>query len=73
MQNESAEDYINKTVAVGETAEQTEARKRAFFDRMASGTFFLMPGECCRLPPAMEIVTVCHATTIELPGTTPLD
>ena len=44
IQNETAKDYINKTVAVCETTEQTKARKKAFLDEMVSGKFLLMPG-----------------------------
>ena len=44
IQSETMEDYLRKPVAVGETADQTEARKRAFLDGMTAGTFLLMPG-----------------------------
>ena len=65
IQKETAEDYFNKTVAVGKTAEQIVARKRACLDGMAPGTFLSLPGECCRLPPAMVTGTECHTTIIE--------
>ena len=50
IKSEIVDGYLNITVAVGETAEQTEAGKSG----MTAGTFLLMPGECRR--PAMEII-----------------
>ena len=53
IQKETINGYLDKTVMVGETLAETQARRRAFLDGMNAGTFFLMPGECRGLPPAM--------------------
>ena len=53
IQEETVNDYLDKTVKVGETLAETQARRSAFLDGMNAGTFLLMPGECRGLPPAM--------------------
>ena len=42
-QEETVNDYLDKTVMVGETLAETQARRRAFLDGMNAGTFLLMP------------------------------
>ena len=44
IQEETVNDYLDKTVMVGETLAETQARRRAFLDGMNAGTFLLMPG-----------------------------
>ena len=41
---ETVNDYLDKTVMVGETLAETQARRRAFLDGMNAGSFLLMPG-----------------------------
>ena len=53
IQEETVNGYLDKTVMVGETLAETQARRRAFLDGMNAGTFFSCQGECRRLPPAM--------------------
>ena len=55
IQMEIVNNYLDKTVVVGETLAETQARGRAFLDGMNAGTFLLKPGECRGLPPAMAI------------------
>ena len=47
-QEETVNGYLDKTVMVGETLAETEARRRAFLDGMNAGTFLLMPGGVSR-------------------------
>ena len=63
IQEETVTDYLDKTVVVGETLAETEARRRAFIDGMTAGTFLLMHGECRGLPPAMATGTQLGTTT----------
>ena len=44
IQSETVNDYLDKTVAIGETPAETEARRRAFLDGMNARTFLLIPG-----------------------------
>ena len=44
IQDETVKDYLDKTVVLGETLAETEARRRAFLDGMLAGTFLLVPG-----------------------------
>ena len=44
IQSEAVTDYLRKTAILGESADQLEARKRAFLEGMQVGTFLLLPG-----------------------------
>ena len=57
IREEAVNDYLDKTVAIGETLAEMQARKRAFLDGMTAGYFLLLPGECRGLPPALGIST----------------
>ena len=72
--DEAANDYINKTVTVGETLAETQARKRAFLDGMTAGTFLLMTGGMS-LAPACDgnFYTVSYNCHRALRGTLPLN
>ena len=48
IQEETVNDYMDKTVVVGEALAETQARRRAFLDGMNAGTFLLMPGGVSR-------------------------
>ena len=50
IQREVAEEYLSKTVTIGETPTVTEAWKRAFLDGMSAGTILLMPGGVSQAP-----------------------
>ena len=43
IQNETGNDYLDKTVTIGETLAETETRRKALLDGMTTGTFHLMP------------------------------
>ena len=44
IQEEKVNDYLDKTVMVGETLAETQARRRAFLDGMNAGALLLLPG-----------------------------
>ena len=44
IQEETVNDYLDKTVMVGETLTETQARRRAFLDGMNAGALLLLPG-----------------------------
>ena len=48
VQEQTVNDYLDKTVMVGENHAETQARRRAFLDGMNAGTFLLMPGGVSR-------------------------
>ena len=48
IHKETVNDYLDKTLVVGETLAETQARRRAFLDAMNAGTFLLMPGGVSR-------------------------
>ena len=61
IQSEAVTDYLGKTAILGESADQLEARKRAFMEGMQVGTF------CDG-----NVDTIDHMRLIALPGTLPL-
>ena len=74
IQCETVNDYLDKTTHPNETLAETEARRRAFLDSMATGTFLLMPGR------VLQAVTCdgkwyshSYKQYNTLPGTIPLD
>ena len=48
IQEETVNEYLDRTVSVGETLAETQARRRAFLDGMNAGAFLLMPGGVSR-------------------------
>ena len=44
IREETVNDYLDRTVAVGDTLAETQTRKRAFLYGMTAGTVLLMPG-----------------------------
>ena len=44
IQEETVNEYLDRTMTVGETLAETHARRRAFLDGMNAGAFLLMPG-----------------------------
>ena len=48
IQEETVNEYLGRTVTVGETLAETQARRRAFLDDMNAGAFLLMPGGVSR-------------------------
>ena len=48
IQEETVNEYLDRTVTVGETLAETQARRRAFLDGMNAGAFLLMPGGVSR-------------------------
>ena len=74
IREEAADDYISKTVAVGETLAETQARKRAFLDGMTAGTFLLMPGGVSQAPACDgNFYTINYSCSRALPGTLPIN
>ena len=73
IQNEAVTDTLRKTAVLGETANQLEARKRAFIEGMQVGTFLLLPeGVSQAAAFDSNIYTRDHTRPIALPGTLPL-
>ena len=73
IQSEAVNDYLDKTVVLGETLAETEARRRAFLDWMSAGTFLLMPGGVSQAPASEGITyTFAYSYYKPLPGTIPL-
>ena len=74
IQTEAVNDYIDKTVVIGETLAETERRKRAFLDGMAAGTFLLMPGGVSQAAACDgNWYSVAYDYSKALPGTVPLN
>ena len=48
IQEETVNEYLDRTVTVGETLAETQARRRAFLDGMNANAFLLMPGGVSR-------------------------
>ena len=48
IQEETVNDYLDKTVMLGDTLAETQARRRVFLDGMNAGTFLLMSGGVSR-------------------------
>ena len=48
IQEETVNEYLHRTVTVGETLAETQARRRAFLDGMNAGAFLLTPGGVSR-------------------------
>ena len=48
IQEETVNENLDRTVTVGETLAETQARRRAFLDGMNAGAFLLMPGGVSR-------------------------
>ena len=73
IQSEAVTDYLRKTAILGESADQLEARKRAFIEGMQVGTFLLLPGGVSQAAACDgNIYTIDHTRPIALPGTLPL-
>ena len=73
IQCEAVTDYLRKTAILGESADQLEARKRAFLEGMQVGTFLLLPGGVSQAAACDgNIYTIDHTKPIALPGTLPL-
>ena len=73
IQSEAVTDYLRKTAILGESADQLEARKRAFMEGMQVGTFLLLPGGVSQAAACDgNIYTIDHTRPIALPGTLPL-
>ena len=73
IQREAVTDYLRKTAFLGESADQLEARKRAFMEGMQVGTFLLLPGGVSQAAACDgNIYTIDHSRPIALPGTLPL-
>ena len=73
IQNEAVTDYLRKTATLGESANQLEARKRAFIEGMQVGTFLLLPGGVSQAAACDgNVYTIDHTRPIALPGTLPL-
>ena len=73
IQSEAVTDYLRKTAILGESADQLEARKRAFLEGRQVGTFLLLPGgESQAAACDGNIYTIDHTRPIALPGTLPL-
>ena len=69
---EAVNDYLDKTVAVGETLAETQARRRAFLDGMTAGTFRLMPGGVSRAAACVaNHYTISYSFHRDLTGTLP--
>ena len=74
IREEAVNDYLDKTVVVGETLAETQARKRAFLDGMTAGTFLLMPGGVSRAAACDgNYYTISYSCYQDLPGTLPLN
>ena len=73
IQSEAVTDYLPKTAILGESADQLEARNRAFLEGMQVGTFLLLPGGVSQAAACDgNIYTIDHTKPIALPGTLPL-
>ena len=73
IQSEAVTDYLCKTAILGESADQLEARKRAFMEGSQVGTFLLLPGGVSQAAACDgNIYTIDHTRPIALPGTLPL-
>ena len=73
IQSEAVTDYLHKTAILGESADQLEARKRAFLEGMQVGTFLLLPGGVSQAAACDgNIYTIDNTKPIALPGTLPL-
>ena len=73
IQSEAVTDYLRKTAILGESADQLEARKRAFLEEMQVGTFLLLPGGVWQAAACDgNIYAIDHTKPIALPGTLPL-
>ena len=73
IQSEAVTDYLRKTAILGESADQLEARKRAFMEGMQVDTFLLLPGGVSQAAACDgNIYTNDHTRPIALPGTLPL-
>ena len=73
IQSEAVTDYLRKTAILGESADQLEARKRAFLEGMQVGTFLLLPGGVSQAAACDgNNYTIDHTKPIALPGTLPL-
>ena len=74
IREETVNDYLDKTVTVGETLAETQARKRAFLDGMTAGTFLLMPGGVSRAAACDgNYYTISYNCYQDLLGTLPLN
>ena len=74
IREEAVNDYLDKTVNVGETLAETQARKRAFLDGMTAGTFLLMPEGVSRAAACDgNYYTISYSCYQELPRTLPLN
>ena len=74
IREEAVNDYIDKTVNVGESLAETEARKRAFLDGMTAGTFLLMPGGVSRAAACDgNYYTISYSCYQDLPCTLPIN
>ena len=74
IREEAVNDYLDKTVNVGETLAETQARKRAFLDGMTAGTFLHMPGGVSRAAACDgNYYTISYSCYQELPGTLPIN
>ena len=70
IQNEAVTDYLHKTAVLGETADQLEARKRAFIEGMKVRTFLLIPEGVSQAAACDgNNYTRDHTRHIALPGT----
>ena len=73
IQSEAVTDYLRKTAILGESADQLEARKRAFLEGMQVGTFLLLPGGVSQAAACDgNIYTIDHTRPIALSRTLPL-
>ena len=73
IQSEAVRDYLRKTAILGESADQLEARKRAFMEGMQVGTFLLLPGGVSQAAACDgNVYTIDHSRPIALPWTLPL-
>ena len=73
IQSEAVTDYLRKTAILGESADQLEARKRAFMEGIQVGIFLLLPGGASQSAACDgNVYTIGHTRPIALPGTLPL-
>ena len=73
IQSEAVMEYLRKTAILGESADQLEARKKAFMEGMQVGTLLLLPGGVSQAAACDgNVYTIDHIRPIALPGTLPL-
>ena len=69
IKKEAVDDYISRTVRVGETERETEARTQAFIAGMSTGTFvFVQAGVSQAAPCDGNVYTITTADQANVPA-----